>query len=120
MTAGSGPKLFPQPFEPMPGNTGVMGGMLGIAVAEVVLHGSEVGALVGKVIAAGMAEHVGPDPAELRLLAGHAHDVVDGLASELCAALGHEQPGQVVSMGRHRKGARPCLASGQASPCVFP
>ena len=48
----------------------------------------KIGALVGKVIAAGIAEHVGPDFAELRLLASHAHDVVDGLASELCSALG--------------------------------
>jgi hypothetical protein len=50
-------------------------------------------------VAAGMAEHVGPNSAKLRLLAGHAHDVVDGLASELCAALGHEQPGQIVLPG---------------------
>ena len=39
----------PQPFEPMPGNTGVMGGVLGIAVTEVVLHGAQIGALVGQV-----------------------------------------------------------------------
>ena len=34
MTAGLGLRLLPQPFEPMPGNPGVMGGVLGIAVAE--------------------------------------------------------------------------------------
>ena len=46
-----------------------------------------------------MAEHVGPDSAELRLLASHAHDVIDGLAGELCLPLGHEQPGQIVLPG---------------------
>ena len=34
MTAGLGLRLLPQPFEPMPGNPGVMSGVLGIAVAE--------------------------------------------------------------------------------------
>ena len=58
-----------QTFEPMPGNTGVVRGVLGISVTEVVLHAAQISALVGKVIAAGMAEHVGPDPAGLRLLA---------------------------------------------------
>ena len=33
VTAGSGPWLLPQAFEPMPGNPGVLGGVLGIAVA---------------------------------------------------------------------------------------
>jgi len=30
-----------------------------------------------------MAQHVGPDAAELRLFPGQAHDVVDGLAGQL-------------------------------------
>ena len=47
MTAGPGLMLLPQPFEPMPGNPGVMGGVLGIAVAQIVLHGPQVRALVG-------------------------------------------------------------------------
>jgi hypothetical protein len=37
-----------------------------------------------------------PDASKLGLPAGHSHDVVDGLAGELCLPLGHEQPGQVV------------------------
>jgi hypothetical protein len=73
--------------------------MLGIAVPEVVLHCPAVGALVDKVVVSGMPEHVGPDPTQLRLLAGHTHNVGDGLASELCAALGDEQPGQFVGAG---------------------
>ena len=120
MTAGLGHRLLPQPFEPMPGNAAVMGCVLGIAVAQIVLHGPQVRALVGQIVAAGVAEHVRPDPPELRGLASDPHDIIHGLAGELCLPLGHEQPRQVVSMGRHRKGARPCLASGQASPCVFP
>jgi hypothetical protein len=38
-------------------------------------------------------EHVGPNLTELRLFAGKADDVVDGLPDELCLPLGHEQPG---------------------------
>ena len=78
-SSSSGP-LLPLPLEPMPGNPGVMGGMLWIAMAQVVLHGAQIGALVGQVVATGMAEHMWRDPVELRLLAGKAHDVVDGLA----------------------------------------
>jgi hypothetical protein len=55
VTAGLGLMLLPQAFEPMPGNTGVMGGMLGISVAEVILHRPQVGALIGQVVAAGVA-----------------------------------------------------------------
>jgi len=54
----------------VPSNSGVMG-------AEIILHSPEIGALVRKIIAAGMAQHVRPDTAELRLLASQAHDVVD-------------------------------------------
>ena len=48
MTAGSGLRLLPQAFEPMPGNAGVMGGVLGIAVAEVILHRAQIGPLIRK------------------------------------------------------------------------
>ena len=83
----------------MPGNPGVVGGMLGIAMAKVVLHGAQIGALVGEVVATGVAEHMWRDPGELRLLAGKTHDVVDGMAGELCLALGDKQPGQAVFPG---------------------
>jgi hypothetical protein len=43
--------------------------VLGIAVAQIVLHRAQIGALTGKVIATGVAEHVRPDATELRLLA---------------------------------------------------
>jgi len=58
-----------------------------VAVSEVVLHGSQIRALVGEVVAAGLAEHVGPDPSKLPLLASQSHDIVDRVASELCLAL---------------------------------
>ena len=54
----------------MPRNTRVVRGVLRIAMAEVILHGPEVCAPVGQVVAAGMAKHVGPDAAEPRLLVG--------------------------------------------------
>src|SRR6478672_12088166 len=44
--------LPPQALNPMPGNPSVMGGELGITVPEVILHGAQVGALVGQVVAA--------------------------------------------------------------------
>ena len=82
----------------MPGNPGVMGGVLGIAVTEVVLHGAQVGALVDQ-MAAGVPEHVGPDATELCGLASDPHDMIDSLVGELCLPLGHEQPGQIVLPG---------------------
>jgi hypothetical protein len=42
---------------------------------------------------------VGPDSAELRLVTGQAHDLVDGLAGHRPAALGNKQPRQVVFPG---------------------
>ena len=80
MTAASGLRLFPQAFEPVPGNAGVMGRVLWIAVAEIVLHSAQIRALVGQVVAAGMAQHVRPDAPELCGLASDPHDIMDGLA----------------------------------------
>jgi hypothetical protein len=51
-------------------------------MAEVVLHGSQIRTLVGKVIAAGVPQHVWPNSAELRCLASNPHDVVHGLAGQ--------------------------------------
>src|SRR5262245_32559721 len=44
----------------------------------------------------GMLCVVPPHSPELRLLAGDAHHVVDGLPSELRLAIGDEEPGQFV------------------------
>jgi hypothetical protein len=70
-----------------------MGGVLGIAVAKVILHRAQIRTLVGQVVAAGMAQHVRPDVPELYSLASDPHDIIDGLAGELCLPLGHKQPG---------------------------
>jgi hypothetical protein len=41
--------------------------------------------------------------AELCGLASDPHDIIDGMAGELCLLLGHEQPRRVVSMGAIEK-----------------
>ena len=57
--------LLSQPLKPVPGNTGAMGGVLGISVAGVIQHRPQISALIGQVVAAGVAEHVRPDATEL-------------------------------------------------------
>jgi hypothetical protein len=54
-----------------------MGCVLRLAVPKVVLHGAQIRALVGKVVAAGVAEHVRPDATALRLRANQPDDIVD-------------------------------------------
>jgi hypothetical protein len=68
-------------------------------MTEVILHRPQISALIGQVVAAGVPEHVGPDAPELCGLASEPHDIIDGLAGELCLPLGHEQPGQIVLPG---------------------
>src|SRR5262245_48049747 len=67
--------LLPQALEPVPGNPGVIGRVLGVAVAKIVLHGAEVSAPVGQVVPAAVPEHVRPYSAEFGLLAGKAGNV---------------------------------------------
>lgn len=50
--------LTPESFKPCGVGGGVADGVLNVAVAEVVLNQPRVGSLVGKRIAAGMAQHV--------------------------------------------------------------
>ena len=80
MTAGLGRRLLPTTLRTDARQRGVMGRVLGISVTEVVLHRAQICALVGQVVAAGVAQNVRPDAPELRLLAGNADDIVDGLA----------------------------------------
>jgi hypothetical protein len=65
------------------GDTGIMGGVLGIRKSVPCLAGSS-------------RRNAGASEAGVGLLAGHTHNLVDGLACELCLPLGHEQPEQVV------------------------
>jgi hypothetical protein len=43
--------LPPQALEPMPGNTGVVGDVLGTTVPEVVLHGAQIGKAIATRVA---------------------------------------------------------------------
>ena len=83
----------------MPSDARIVRRVLWIAVPEVILHGAQIRALVGQVVAATVAQHVRPDPAKLRRLARHPDDVVHGLAGELRLTLGDEEPGQIVLAG---------------------
>jgi hypothetical protein len=84
-----------------------MGRMLGIAVAEVILHRAQIRTLVGEVVAAGMPEHMRPDASKLGLLAGHTHDVVDGqLLTTTAYRCGHiPHPGTEITLD-HLQGSR--------------
>jgi hypothetical protein len=46
--------LIPQPLEAATRHARVVHGMPGIAMPEIVLHGAQVGALIGKIVAAGV------------------------------------------------------------------
>ena len=48
----------PQPFETMGSDTGVVDGVPGVAMAEIVLDQAQVVAPVGEVVAAGVAQRV--------------------------------------------------------------
>jgi hypothetical protein len=83
----------------MAGDARVVRRMLWIAVPEIILHGAQIGSLVGQVVAATVAQHVRPDPSEFRRLAGHPDDVVHSLARELRLPLGDEEPGEICLRG---------------------
>src|SRR3954471_11415939 len=73
-----------------------MDGVLGIAVAEVVLDQTQVVALVGEVVAAGVPERVWVDVRQTGAPGGEADKVANGLPGKRLAALRQEQPGQVA------------------------
>jgi hypothetical protein len=66
--------LSPQTFKPVTGNRGKERRVPEVPVPEVVLHGSQIRALIGDVVAIGVSEHVGPGTAEFRLLASEPED----------------------------------------------
>ena len=68
-------------------------------MAEVVLHGAQIRALVGQVEAAGVPERVGMHVLEAGALGCRPDQVVDRLARQGLAALGDEQPWQLVGAG---------------------
>ena len=58
----------PQSFEPVPGGSGVADGVLGMAVAEIVLDQAKIIASVGEREAAGVAQHVRVDRRQRRAI----------------------------------------------------
>ena len=50
--------LFPQSLESPAGNARVVDGVARIPMAEIVLHGAQVGALVGQIVAARVPQRV--------------------------------------------------------------
>ena len=65
-------------------------------MAEVVLDEAEVMALVGEVVAAGVAERVRVEASQAGALGCDVHQVADGLPGEWLTALRQEQLGQVA------------------------
>src|SRR5215203_5069137 len=86
----------PEPLKPAASHACVMDGVLGVAMAQVVLDEAQIAALVGKVEAARVAQHMRMDGAEPRPLGCRADEVVHRLARERLAALGDEQPRQPI------------------------
>src|SRR3954470_659988 len=90
----------PEPFELPAYGSGVVDGVPGIAMAEVVLDESQVVSLVGQREAARVAQRVRMDAGQAGALGCRADQVVHRLARERLATLGREQPGQGVGTGR--------------------
>ena len=61
-----------------------------------ILQQPEVVTLIAQRIASAVAQHVRPDAAETRPLAGFPDEVIDGLARHRLPTLGDEQPRQLV------------------------
>ena len=51
-------RLFPQSLEAPAGNARVVHGVARITMAEVILHGAQIGALVGEIVAARVPQRV--------------------------------------------------------------
>ncbi len=62
-------------------------------MAEIVLDQPQVVALVGEVVATGVAKRVRVDARQAGTLGSEAHEIADGLPGERLAALRQEQPG---------------------------
>lgn len=89
----------PQAIEPRCCRAGIVGGMSGIAMTEIVLDKPQIVPLVGKREAAGMAEHMGIDCAQICSCPRRPDDIVYRLSRERLPAFGNEQPRQrIISM----------------------
>jgi hypothetical protein len=66
----------------------------GVAVAEIVLHRSEIGSLIGKKVAARVPQHVRMDTIDLCGLAGRLHHIVDSATRQWLTALRQKNQGK--------------------------
>src|SRR3954447_8867583 len=89
----------PQPFETMGGDTGVVGRVPGLAVAEIVLDQAQIVATIGEIVATGVAQRVRVDVAETSTPGGGDDEIVHRLTGQGLASLGQEQPGQAIRAG---------------------
>lgn len=74
-----------------------MSRVLGIAVAEIILDEAQVVAAIGERESAGMPERMGMDVPQVGSHGGRGDDVIDGLTGERLAALGDEEPRQMIA-----------------------
>src|SRR3954451_11888542 len=88
----------PQPFETMGSDTGVVGRVPGLAVAEIVLDQAQIVATIGEIVATGVAQRVRVDVAETSTPGGD-DEIVHRLTGQGLASLGQEQPGQAIRAG---------------------
>src|SRR3712207_3636810 len=72
----------PQPFETMGGDTGVVGGVPGLPMAEIVLDQAQVVAAIGKIVAASVAQRVRMDVIETGTPGGGGDEVVSRLTGQ--------------------------------------
>src|SRR3954471_3931511 len=86
----------PESLEPAAGHARVMDRVLGVAMAQVVLDEAQIVALVGKVEATRVAQHMRMHGAEPRAPGRCADQVIHRLARERLTALGDEQPEQAI------------------------
>ena len=91
--------MSPDAFEPAAGDPGVMDGVLGIAMAEVVLDQPQIVSSVGQGEPARVTEHMGVDPGPPGSDGRGGDQVVHRLPCQRLAALRQEQPGQCVLAG---------------------
>jgi hypothetical protein len=89
--------LLPKPFETPPADARVVHGMAWIAMAEKVLHGTQVRALVGEMVAARVPQRVRVHILQSSALRHRGDQVVNRLAGQRLPALGQEEGPQPQS-----------------------
>jgi len=96
----SGRGSAPEALEAALGDAGVVDGVLGVAVAEVVLDKAKIVASIGQREVAGMPQHVGMDGRKTGARRRNGDEVIYGLTGDWLAAFGEEQLGSATALGR--------------------